>query len=124
VFSEGTLRGLRLERRIPRGLHAGQPFLIEFALHNDKRRRASYAIEIEDLVEVAGTPRPLDKRCFFLKVPAAAAQTATYRHTFLHRGVHRLAGARVGTRFPFGLFRKARDVELPAEVLVYPRWCR
>jgi uncharacterized protein (DUF58 family) len=30
------------------------------------------------------------------------------------------AGFRVGTKFPFALFRKSRDVEAPGEVIVFP----
>ncbi len=123
IFSESTLRGLRLQRRAPGVVYAGQPFLMEFTLDNGKRRRASYAVELEDLIDgdrPGGPRRSIDKRCFFLKVPAASAQTATYRHTFVRRGRHELVAVRVATRFPFGLFRKSRDVELTTEVLVYP----
>ena len=64
-------------------------------------------------------PLPLRRRRRLI-LPAASAQTATYRHTFVRRGRHELVAVRVATRFPFGLFRKSRDVELTTEVLVYP----
>lgn len=116
ILSERTLRGLRVIRRPPPTLHAGEPFLMELTLINDKPKRASYSIELEDL----RGDRPIDKRCFFLKVPEAGTQRATYRHTFVRRGRYVLDGVRIATRFPFGLFRKSRDMPLSTELVVYP----
>jgi uncharacterized protein (DUF58 family) len=116
VLSEGTMRGLSVTRRPPPRVHAGQPFLMEVAVANAKPKRASYSIEIEDLI--AGVP--LDKKCYFLKIPPGRTQRTSYRHTFLRRGRYRLDGDRIATRFPFALFRKSRDVEAITEVVVYP----
>ena len=116
VLSELSMRGLTVERRPPPRVHAGQPFLMEVAIHNDKPKLASFSIEVEDLV--AG--RPIDKRCYFLKIPPGKTQRTSYRHTILRRGLHRMEGYRIATRFPFGLFRKSRDVDTAAEILVYP----
>jgi uncharacterized protein (DUF58 family) len=116
ALSNLTLRGLAVSRRPPPRIHAGRPFLMEIALENKKRRRASYSIEIEDL---AGG-RPVDKRCYFLKLPPGRTQRASYRHTFHRRGVYKLDGFRVSTRFPFALFAKSREVSRSDELLVYP----
>ena len=62
----------------------------------------------------------MDRRCFYLKVPAGREQETAYRRTLPRRGVHRLSGLRVSTRFPFGLLRRSMDVDAPAELLVYP----
>src|SRR5690606_687731 len=97
-------------------IHAGRPFLMEISLENRKRRLASYSIEIEDIAE----GRALDKRCFFLKLPPGRTQRARYRHTFHRRGLYRLDGLRLSTRFPFSLFSKSRQVACADEVLVYP----
>jgi uncharacterized protein (DUF58 family) len=85
-------------------------------IRNAKPRRASFSIEVEDLM---GTT-PLDKRCYFLKIPAAKSQRTSYRHTFARRGLYTLTGYRVATKFPFALFRKSRDVDAPIDLLVYP----
>jgi uncharacterized protein (DUF58 family) len=116
LLSEMTLKRLVVERRPPPRVFAGEPFLMEVAITNEKPRRASFSIEVEDLV---GTT-PLDKRCYFLKIPAAKSQRTSYRHTFARRGLYTLTGYRVATKFPFALFRKSRDVEAPVDVLVYP----
>ncbi len=116
ILSEQTLKKLTVERRPPGRVHAGEPFLVEVVIKNGKPNRASFSIEVEDLV---GTT-PLDKRCYFLKIPAAKSQRTSYRHTFARRGLYTLTGYRIATKFPFALFRKSRDVEAPLEVLVYP----
>jgi uncharacterized protein (DUF58 family) len=116
VLSEGTMRGLSVTRRPPPRIHAGQPFLMEVAVANAKPKRASYSIEIEDLI--AGVP--LDKKCYFLKIPPGRTQRTSYRHTFLRRGAYTIDGVRIATKFPFALFRKSRDVKAVTELVVFP----
>jgi uncharacterized protein (DUF58 family) len=117
VLSEVTMRGLGVTRRPPPQVFAGQPFLMEIAVENQKAGLASFSIEIEDLLD----GRPLDKKCYFLKIPPGRTQRTSYRHTFARRGLYRFEGFRVATRFPFTLFRKSKDVDAATEVLVYPR---
>jgi uncharacterized protein (DUF58 family) len=73
-------------------------------------------VEIEDLID----ERPLDKKCYFLKVPPGRTQRTSYRHTFHRRGLYRFDGFRIATKFPFALFHKARDIHETGEVLVFP----
>ncbi|WP_428265418.1 DUF58 domain-containing protein [Haliangium sp.] len=117
VLSELSLRHLRIRRRPPPRIFAGQPFLMEISVENIKRSLASYSIEVEDLV----TGVVLDKKCYFLKVPSGKTQRTSYRHGFARRGLYRFTGFRIGTKFPFALFRKSRDIEDPTTVVVYPR---
>ena len=116
ILSELTLKTLRVARRPPPRVFAGEPFLMEVVITNGKPKRASFSIEVEDLVGAT----PIDKRCYFLKIPAGKFQRTSYRHTFQRRGLYTLTGYRLATKFPFALFRKSRDVEDPLEVLVYP----
>ncbi|HEY4245134.1 MAG TPA: DUF58 domain-containing protein [Kofleriaceae bacterium] len=117
ILSEQTLRKLTVTRRPPPRVYANEPFLMEVSIENGKPNRASYSIEVEDLVGRT----PIDKRCYFLKVPAGKTQRTSYRHTFVRRGRYTLAGYRLATRFPFALFRKSRDLDAPLEILVYPQ---
>jgi uncharacterized protein (DUF58 family) len=116
VLSEMTLKRLSVERRPPPRVFAGEPFLMEVVIKNEKPKRASYSIEVEDLTGKT----PLDKRCYFLKIPAGKSQRTSYRHTFVRRGLYTLTGYRIATKFPFALFRKSRDVDAPLDVLVVP----
>ena len=116
ILSEMTLKKLEVSRRPPPRVFAGEPFLMEVLIANQKPKRASFSIEVEDLT---GTT-PIDKRCYFLKIPAGKSQRTSYRHTYARRGLYTLTGYRVATKFPFALFRKSRDVDAPLDVLVYP----
>ncbi|MBI3071017.1 MAG: DUF58 domain-containing protein [Deltaproteobacteria bacterium] len=116
ILSEVTLRRLEVRRAPPDSIHAKRPFLMGISLANSKRRYPSYSIEVEDLLG----DRPLEKKCYFLKVPSGRVQQTSYRYEFPRRGRYALTGFRVSTKFPFALFRKSRVVEAPADVVVFP----
>ena len=120
VLSELCLRKLVVARKTPRAIHAGAPYLMGISLSNRKRRLPSFSVEVEDLV----SGRPLDKRCYFLKLPAGRTQETAYRHQLARRGRHHLTGFRLSTKFPFGLIQKSRDVADPQDLLVYPALIR
>jgi uncharacterized protein (DUF58 family) len=117
VLSEMSLRGLEVSRVPPGRLHARRPVLMGIGLKNKKGRLPSFSIEVEDLVD----ERPLDKKCYFLKLPAGRLQHTSYRHSFQRRGRYTFTGFQLSTKFPFALFRKSRTVELRSEVIVYPQ---
>ena len=120
VLSELCLRHLAVSRKVPAAIHAGSPYLMGISLSNRKRRLPSFSVEVEDLV--AG--KPLDKRCYFLKLPAGRTQETAYRHQLSKRGRHQLTGFRLSTKFPFGLIQKSRDVADARELLIYPALVR
>jgi len=115
-LSELGLSGLRVRRVLPPAIHAGRPYLMGIALENRKRRLPSFSIEVEDLID----GRPIEKRCYFLKLPAGRLQETAYRNTMARRGRYRLSGFRLATKFPFGLVPRARTVADADELVVYP----
>ena len=117
VLSEAAMRRLDVRRLLPASIHAGSPFLIGISVRNRKERIPTFSLEIEDL---AADGKPIDRRCFFLKIPARRQQETSYRRTIAKRGIHRLTGLRISTRFPFGLLRRSINIDAPAELLVYP----
>ena len=119
VLSELCLRKLEVRRATPLSVHAETSYLMGIALSNEKKRLPSFSVEVEDLVD----GHPIDKRCYFLKLPAGRTQETAYRHVATRRGRLRLSGFRLSTRFPFGLIHKSKDVIAPAELLVYPALC-
>lgn len=119
VLSELCLRKLEVRRATPQAIFAQAPYLMGISLGNGKRRLPSFSVEVEDLVE----GQPLEKRCYFLKLPAGRVQETAYRHVVPRRGRLRLSGFRVSTRFPFGLIHKSKDIEARADLLVYPALC-
>ena len=109
------MRGLELIAVEPEEIYAGRPALFGVSIVNRKRWLASYSITLERMAPGA-TPR-------FLYVPrldAGAERLVTWEGTLPRRGRRRLAGVRVTTRFPFGLFLKAGQPMLTSEVVVYP----
>lgn len=117
VLSEAGMRKLEVHRALPAAIHAGRPFLMGIVVRNHKRKIATFSLEVEDL---AADGKPVDRRCFFLKVPGGRQQETSYRRTLPRRGIHRLRGLRISTRFPFGLLRRSIDLDDPADLLVYP----
>jgi uncharacterized protein (DUF58 family) len=116
VLSELCLRNLEVKRRLPSTIHAGTAFLMGIAVRNEKKKIPTFSLEVEDLLE----GRAVERRCYYLKLPAGRMQETAYKHTLPRRGRHRFTGFRISTRFPFGFIRKSRDIEAPADVLVYP----
>jgi uncharacterized protein (DUF58 family) len=117
VISEACMRRLDVARHLPYAIYAGTPFLMGIAVRNCKSRIATFSLEVEDLITGG---KPVDRRCFFLKVPAHRQQETSYRRTLTTRGLHRLTGLRLSTRFPFGLLRRSIDIDSPVDLLVYP----
>jgi len=116
ALSEIGLAGLRVKRVLPPAVHAGTPYLMGITLENKKHRLPAFSIEVEDLIE----GRAIDKRCYFLKLPAGRQQETAYRHTMSRRGRYRLSGFRLATKFPFGLVQRARFVADVDDLWVYP----
>jgi uncharacterized protein (DUF58 family) len=117
VLAEASMRRLEPHRQLPHAIYAGSPFLMGIAVRNRKSRIATFSLEVEDL---SADRSPVDRRCFFLKIPAHRRQETSYRRTLARRGIHRLTGLRLSTRFPFGLLRRSIDIDAPADLLVYP----
>ena len=116
VLSELCLRNLEVKRRLPSTIHAGTPFLMGIAVKNEKKKVPTFSLEVEDLLE----GKAVERRCYYLKLPAGRMQETAYKHTLPRRGRHRFTGFRISTRFPFGFIRKSRDIVAAADVLVYP----
>jgi uncharacterized protein (DUF58 family) len=112
-LSERTLRGLRIARVLPTGARVGRPVPVRYRVTNRKRRLASFAVELSE------TELPLG--AFLGRIPAGSTVDAQGQVSFDRRGVYRLATMTLATEFPFGLFRKERDVTLPGEFVVWPR---
>lgn len=117
LLSEVSLRGIVPRRQPPPRVHAGHPFLMGIILRNQKEKLPSFSIEIEDLCD----DQVVDKRCYFLKIPAGRTQQTSYRHTLSRRGRYRFTAFRISTKFPFALFRASRYVPFHSEIIVYPQ---
>ncbi len=116
ILSEQSLRGLRLDRIAPREIFARQPALVGHVLTNRKRWFSTYSIALEAPGVAEGESRVL----YIPKLEPGREVILSVEARFPRRGRHQLPGARVVTRFPFGLFRKINHPLPGQEVLVYP----
>ncbi|HEX2091737.1 MAG TPA: DUF58 domain-containing protein [Longimicrobiaceae bacterium] len=112
-MSEQTLRGVEVRRRTFPGSSAGEPARIGYEVANRKRRLPSFAVEVGE-AELPG-------RAWIPTLASGEARAARVEHVWERRGVYPLERVVLATSFPFGLFRKERDLELPGEVVVWPR---
>jgi uncharacterized protein (DUF58 family) len=112
-LSEQTIRDLRVERGAFHSVTVGQDLRLVYQVTNKKRLLPSLAVELLE--------QGLPNRAFVAHVPSRASATARSVNGFVRRGIYPLGTVTLSTSFPFGLFRKERDVEIPGEVVVYPR---
>jgi uncharacterized protein (DUF58 family) len=119
LLSEASLRGIHIDRLLPREIFAGSPNRVVLRVHNRQRRNAAFAITIEDQFEtdsgfeVAG-------RAFALRIGPQSAEDRSYLFEPERRGEFQFEGFRVSTRFPFGLFVKSRELDQPEHTIIYP----
>jgi len=112
-LSERAIRKVTVERRFPHGLSAGEEGRLAYRVHNGKRRLPSLTLEIDD--------EGLPGTAFAAWVPPGGTVDVSAPTRFDRRGVVRLSTVSISTTFPFGLFRKASDLTLPGELVVWPR---
>lgn len=112
-LSEQTVRGLRVRRSVPRGVPVGQKVRIRYTVRNPKRRLSSLALELHE--------QGLPGAAFVAHVPPGGSAAARAVNVFERRGVHDLGTLTLATTFPFGLFRRERDLALPGELVIWPR---
>ena len=116
LMAEWNLRGLRLRRRLPAELFAGEAAVGGICVENHRRFGRSFALLLTDLDEVgaqlaAGAA---------VSVPPGGETEAAATYRLPLRGEARLRRLRVESRFPFGLLRRWRTFDVPETTLVYP----
>ncbi|MCP4806629.1 MAG: DUF58 domain-containing protein [Proteobacteria bacterium] len=114
VLAEWNLRWVKVERRLPPEVFAYEGALGSLVLKNTRKHLVAVGIEVEEVD--AGEARAL-----FGFVPAGESVDATATWTFAERGPNELSRVVLSSTFPFGLFRRTRELDLAAELLVFPR---
>jgi uncharacterized protein (DUF58 family) len=114
IFSEQSMRRVRLTPVVPDEIYAGRPAAFGASVANHKRWRTSYSLTLE----ITGADGV--QRMHVDRVPPGEARMVTWEATLPARGRRRLPGVRLTTRFPFGLFVKAGRVQLDREMVVFP----
>lgn len=112
-LSERAIRGLEIRRETPHAVTVGQDLRLTYHVRNHKRRLPSLALEILE--------KGLPHAAFLVNVRAGSEAVVHSRNRFLRRGTFPLGTVTLSTAFPFGMFRKERDLEIPGEIVVWPR---
>jgi len=129
IFSESTVKEIEVTLKLPQRVYVHQPFISFVEIENQKRFAPSFLMRLSHLWETIPfkkdrksrkSPPFLTKQAFCIKILPGEKAKLRVESTFLRRGKYAFKGLRIATRFPFGLFDKSRDVDLPAEVIVYP----
>ncbi|MBI5886785.1 MAG: DUF58 domain-containing protein [Deltaproteobacteria bacterium] len=117
VISEHTLRRLAVSRAWPAHVFKDAPATVRLEITSRKRRLPTFSVHLKEIptdgCETDGT--------FVLRLDPGKTSTRAVRYTFTRRGIIKLNGVKVSTRFPFGLFLKGKEERSPDEVLVYPK---
>lgn len=116
ILSEQCLRHLTIRRVIPDNVFADSPATVTLSIANRHPRLPSFSLRALDIVE----GKTVDRGIHILHLPAGASVAQSYPVLFTHRGLHRIEGIKLQTRFPFGLFIKGANLFLSSDVVVYP----
>ncbi len=113
LLSEACLRGLEVRRLGADAAFAGEPFVYRWAV--SRRRGSAFALTFSE------THPELEGSATLALLRPGEEVVVRGRLEAPHRGPYALRGIRVTTTFPLGLFSKGRVLEVPGELLVYPR---
>ena len=113
IMSEATLKGIKVQRRLPPFLFKGEPSRVSLKISNSKRLFPSYSFNV---TEIDGP----SAAAYVLKLGPGESAAIHAEYAFHKRGVHKFTGLRVSTRFPFGLFKKGKEELAGDEVLILP----
>jgi uncharacterized protein (DUF58 family) len=115
VLSESTLRDLWVDRVLPPDAEVDKPCLVGLRI-TSRKRLSSYAIVARDIIEGGEAGR-----AFALTIDGESFKDVAYRWVPKKRGRVHFVRVEIATRFPFGLFEKWREIDLPADAVVFPR---
>lgn len=117
ILSESTLRDIAIRRTKPEHLFAGRPATVKWNISNIKKVVPTFSIVIDELHD---NKEFSSESGYLIKLPARASVEQTHSYTFNKRGLYKLTGFKIRTRFPFGFFLKGRKLLTETDLLVYP----
>jgi uncharacterized protein (DUF58 family) len=144
IASRNSLKQVSLSLQMPENVFVGERVFIKVTMKNLKRVFPSFSIRVEDadvsrkqsfgsLVrrlfsrrhgetpETAAEDRAIFRQAaYFPILRPAETRSELMVQSFPHRGLYRLQGFWISTRFPFGFFRRGEHIGAKGEVLVYP----
>jgi uncharacterized protein (DUF58 family) len=117
-----SLGRLKLQRRLPHRVAAGDPLVVELVANNGRRRGTSWAVVVEDILRREQEPdSALAVKAVFPRLAPREDVTQTYQGRLTRRGRYRFGPLKATTRFPLGLVRRTVVLDVEQSLLVVPR---
>lgn len=116
-LSEQAIRDVRVRRVLPRAATAGASARMEYLLQRGGRLPA-YGLVVR---ERSPQPGVHFGEAWVPEMGPASSASVRSTVTAPRRGIYPLQGLVLSTAFPFGLFDKERDLDLPGSLVVWPR---
>lgn len=113
------LKGMRVQRRLPSRVMAGEIFSVDLQLDNRKRWLSSWMMFAQDNIQ--STQERLEAVVLFTRVPPRSERSGSYQVRLLERGRYAFGPIQVASRYPLGLMERSIIIDQIDEVLVYPR---
>jgi len=144
-LERNSLRNLRVKRKMPPSVVAGEAFHVSLELTNPRRRLSSWAVVVEDTIQLVrqsggnshsrdsqkvlkAESQPFQPAVYFEYVKVGSTLKKSYSGCLPRRGKYKLGPMVLSTRFPVGFFRTTRPIDEQTldsaanEFYVYPRW--
>ncbi len=120
-----TLRGLSVDRRLPRSMHARRAFEVELILRNPKTWLGSWLVLVQDRMVYSPASSTIHRAAqninlLFMSVPPQSSRNQRYRCVANRRGRYRFLGIELTTRFPLGLMRGVMATKESNTFIVQP----
>ena len=123
-MSTAMLRKVKLQRRLPTHIFAGDPLSIDYILDNTSRSSAVLALCLEDHwapVESVLGSMSFEPEVFYSRVAGGTKERARWEIKAPARGLDRAGTMSLITRFPFGLMERSSMIAHEDSVVIYPR---
>jgi uncharacterized protein (DUF58 family) len=144
IVSHNSLKQVSLSLQMPENVFAGEKVSIKVSMKNLKRIFPSFSILVQDselgqgLSSLSRVRRFVSRKktvptdssvvdramlrqiAYFPILRPGEVRSELVVQSFPRRGLYRLQGFWISTRFPFGFFRRGERIWAKGEVLVYP----
>jgi uncharacterized protein (DUF58 family) len=119
-----AVRSLRVERRHPHRVCAGELISVELVAHNTRRWFGIWGTTVQDTVrrdDLQSTETPAEVCVLLPSIAAGSSGSVSYRCLLTRRGQYQFGPLHVITRYPLGLVAARRVIGNTSNVTVCPR---
>jgi len=140
IVARTSLRALTISIHVPEHVFVGETVSLKVSLRNQKRLFPSFSLSVTDTSTLrsggvtnflkrwrrsAGDPGQDDsvlrQAAYFPIVGPRQARSELVFQSYPARGLYRLGGFAVQTRFPFGFFLRGEHIHAAGDLVVYPQ---